>query len=95
MRNNFDSLQHAINKNIGVLLISETKIDSSFPSLQFHLEGHDTLSRLDRNTNGGGILLYIREDIPSTLLNSDLSTEGFFVKIRLREKTSETKQDYY
>ena len=86
LRNKFESLQHIINKNIDVLLISETKIDSSFPSAQFHLEGYATLYRLDRNTNGGGILLYTREDIPSKLLNTGLSIEGFFVEIRLREK---------
>ena len=67
-------------------MISETKIDSSFPSVQFHLEGYATPYRLDRNATGGGILLYIREDIPSKLLNTDLSIERFFVEIRLRKK---------
>ena len=86
LRNKFESLQHMIHKNIDVLLISETKIDSSFPSAQFHLEGYGTPYRLDRNANGGGILLYIREDIPSKLLNTDLSIEGFFVEIRLTKK---------
>ena len=32
LRNKFESLQHIINKNIDVLLISETKTDSSFSS---------------------------------------------------------------
>ena len=86
LRNKFESLQHIINKNIDVLVISETKIDSSFPSAQFHLERYATPYRLDRNANGGGILLCIREDILSKLLNTDLSTEGFFVEIRLRKK---------
>ena len=86
LRNKFEPLQHIINKNIDVLLISETKIDSSFPSAQCHLEYYATLYRLDRNANGGGILLYIREDIPSKLLNTDLSVEGFVVEIRLRKK---------
>ena len=77
--NKFECLQHIINKNIELLLISETKIDSSFPSAQFD---YFTIS----NANGGGILLYIREDISSKLLNTDLSIEGFFVEIRLRKK---------
>ena len=51
-----------INKNIDPLLISETKTDSSFPSVQFHLEGYATPYRLDTNANGGGIQLYTRED---------------------------------
>ena len=37
LRNKFESLQHIINKNIDVLLISETKIDSSFSLVQFYL----------------------------------------------------------
>ena len=86
LRNKFGSLQHIINHNIDVLLLSETKIDSSFPSLQVHLEGNATPYRLDINENSGGILLYIREDITSKLLTTDLSMEGFFVEIRLRKK---------
>ena len=71
LQGKFDSLQHIINKNTDVLLISETKIDSSFLSFQFHLEGYATPYILERNTNGSGILLYASEDIPSALLNSD------------------------
>ena len=84
LRNKFGSLQHIINKNIDVLLLSETKIDSSFPSVQVHLESYATPYRLD--INSGGILLFIREDITSKLLTTDLSMEGFFVEIRLRKK---------
>ena len=71
LRNKFDSPVRMLHNNLDILLISETKVDSSFPTAQFQIEGYATY-RLDRNTNGGGILLYIREDIPSTLLNSDL-----------------------
>ena len=67
-------------------MISETKIDSPLPSAQFHLEGYATPYRLDKNANAGGILLYIREDTPSKLLNTDLSIEGCFAEIRLRKK---------
>ena len=75
----FDSLQYIIKKNTDALLNSETKIHSLFSSVQFHLESYATPYRLD---NGGGILLYVREDISSTLLISDLSIEQFFVEIR-------------
>ena len=74
-----------LHNNLDILLISETKIDSSFPTAQFQIEGYTTY-RLDRNTNGGGILLYIREDIPSTLLNSDISIESFSIEINIRKK---------
>ena len=55
------------------------------PTAQFQIEGYTTY-RLDRNANGGGILLYIREDIPSTLLNFDMSIESFFIEINIRKK---------
>ena len=42
--------------------------------------------RLDGNSNGGGILLYVREDIPSTLLNTELHIEGFCIEINIRKK---------
>ena len=86
LRNKFESLQHIINKNVDVLLLSETKIESSFPSVLVHLEGYATPCTFDRNENGVGILLHIREGITSKLLTTDLSMEGFFVEIRLRKK---------
>ena len=70
LRNKFDSLAEILHNNVDILLISETKIDSSFPTAQFKIEGYTTF-RLDRNSNWGGILLYIREDIPSALLNTE------------------------
>ena len=71
LRNKFDSLVEILHSNVDIVLISETKIDSSFPTAQFKIEGYTTY-RLDRNSNEGGILLYVREDIPSTLLNTEL-----------------------
>ena len=44
-------------------MISETKIDDTFPHRQFLIEGFITPYRLDGASNGGGILLYVREDI--------------------------------
>ena len=68
-------------------MITETKLDDSFPTSQFLIQGFCTPSRLDRNKNGGGILLYIRSNITSTKLNKYIinnEIEAFFVKIRIR-----------
>ena len=65
IRNKFDFLCEMIRGNIDILLITETKIDSSFPSAQFQIDGYTTPYRLDRDSNGGGILLYVRDNIPS------------------------------
>ena len=45
-------------------MISETKIGDSFPTMQFHIEGY-FFFRLDRSEYGGGILVYVQEDIPN------------------------------
>ena len=45
-----------------MLIIAETKIDASFPTGQFAIEGFATPFRLDRNVNGGGLLAYVRSD---------------------------------
>ena len=68
-------------------MISETKLDSSFPTGQFLINGYSEPFRIDRNSQGGGIMLYVREDIPSKLVGVETSpTEGFYVEINLRKK---------
>ena len=47
-----------------VLCIDETKLDKSFPDAQFHIEGYQYLAfRKDRNKNGGGKILYVKEEL--------------------------------
>ena len=48
LRNKFEILQEVIGNNIDVLLISETKLDASFSSSQFILDGFTPPYRLDR-----------------------------------------------
>ena len=66
-----------ITSNI-ILVISDTKLDENFPVGQLFIDGYNVLFRFDKNGNGGGILLYIREDIPLKLLSIYQDIEGFF-----------------
>ena len=50
-------------------MVSETKIDRSFPTSQFVIQGFVAPFRLDRTNTGGGILIYVQDDIPSKLLD--------------------------
>ena len=87
LRNKFEFLISLIKNNVYVLMISETKLDESFPTSQFMINGFSAPFRFDRNDKGGGIILYIREDIPSRLVSTDSNqVEGFFVEINLRNK---------
>ena len=85
VRYKFDLVIEIFHSNVEILLISETKIDSSLCTAQFKIEGYATY-RLDRNSNGGGILLCVREYIPSTLLNTELLIESFCIEINIRKK---------
>ena len=50
MRKKFDSLVEVLYSNVDILLISETKPDSSFPTAQFKIEAYTTW-RLEKNSN--------------------------------------------
>ena len=85
LRNKFEFLISVIKDNIDIFKISETKLDQSFPANQFMTNGFSAPFKLDQNHKGGGIILYIREDIPSRLVSTESSqVEGFFVEINLR-----------
>ena len=84
IRNKFDFLAQQVKGNIDILMISETKLDESFPVDQFLIDGYSVPFRFDRNGNYGGILLYIKEDISSKLLSIYQDIEGFSVEINLR-----------
>ena len=55
-------------KHIDVFDATETKIDDTFPTSQFIMEGSEKPFRLNQNRNGGWVMIDIPDDIPSTLL---------------------------
>ena len=70
--------------NIDVLLVSETKLDDSFPTAQFLLDGFSKPYRLDRCSNGGGLLLYVKDDISSrllTIIDYQITLNAFLPKL--------------
>jgi hypothetical protein len=48
-----------------ILAINETKIDSSILNAEIHIDNY-TIVRFDRNRFGGGVALYIKNNIPYT-----------------------------
>ena len=72
IKNKFDSVWELIKDTFDRFLLSESKLDSSFPDDQFSIPGY-RIVRKDRDRNGGGLLLYINEDIPFKIIqNSSL-----------------------
>ena len=88
MRNKFTDLQTITNGNVDIASIAETKLDASFPSTQFTLEGHHTPYRLDINKSGG-ILAYVKYSIPSRCFyykELRISKQAIPFEINLRKK---------
>ena len=78
-----------ITKYVDIILLSETKLHDSFPTAQFSLNAFCKPYRLDRSSNGGGILLYVRDDIPSRLLTDYKikdNVELVFVEVNIQKK---------
>ena len=71
-----------------VHVLTETKLDDTFPTEQFLVNGFSELYRLDRNRNGGGVMIHIREDILSKRLDKQVfpyDMEGLFVEVNFRK----------
>ena len=88
LRNEFKFLVEFVKGKVNILIISETKNDERSPLGQFKINGFNTPFRLDRNSSSGGIILFVREDIPAKVVDSEKPPiEGFYVEINLRKQS--------
>ena len=89
LRNKFDFLVDRLNNYIDILLIVETKLDDSFPTGQFRIDGFQ-LYRLDRCSHGGGLIFdIIRDNIPAKELKQyklPNDIEAIIIEINLWKK---------
>ena len=60
---------------------------ASFPDTHFHISGYTSPNRLDRNKFGGGLLLYVKEDVFSKILKALNDIEAIYIEINVRNKT--------
>ena len=69
VRNKFENFTEILNGNVDTFTIAETKLDGSFPTSQFEIEGYYSPFRLDITKQSGKLLVYIKSSIPSRLLS--------------------------
>ena len=69
--NKFDNLKLIIQGKVDILVITQTKTDTSFSLNQFEIQGYSKPYRFDRNRNGGDV----QEDIPSRQSKIDNTPE--------------------
>ena len=67
LRNKFDMLTNGVTEYIDILMTFETK----FPHVLYNFKSFSIPYRLDRNSHGGGMLVYVRDNIPSNLVKFD------------------------
>ena len=76
---------------IDIYVLTETKLDDTFPTGHILVKGYSEPYRLNTNKNDGGVMIYTHEDIPSkhvfhmiwkvNLLNSILgNVNGYFLE---------------
>ena len=63
--NKFQGIMDLIGNHLDVFLISETKIDDSFPDSQFYYNGFAAPYRRDRALGGGALMLFVNQNLPS------------------------------
>ena len=63
VRYKFDELKELLDDTINLLVVAETKLDSTFNDNLFKVEGHKLLRR-DQDGRGGGIMTLQLSDFP-------------------------------
>ena len=68
LTNKFAQLKEIALKYIDILQITETKLDDTFPNVQFLVLEFSKLFRLDKNWKDGEVMICVRKDISCQLL---------------------------
>ena len=83
----FDEFKLMVSGYFDVIIVTEAKLDDSFPSkVQFYIDGFSMPYRLDRN--GGDLMIYVRDDIPSKMLtkhNLPEDIQAAFIEFNFRK----------
>ena len=87
----FEAIKELIKSKLDILVLQETKIDCTYSTAQFLIEGFEQPFRLDRNKNGGGVMIYIKDNLPCKQITFDTlpnDIECIFLELNLRETKS-------
>ena len=76
LRNKFNTLTNSVMEYIDILMISEAKLDGTFPQVLYHLRDFSNSYLWDKNSHGCGILVYVRDSILSNLVKLDQKIEN-------------------
>ena len=75
-------------KYIDILILTKTKLDETFLTSQFLMDDFSNPYRFDRNKYGGGVMINIRDTIPSKILEKHScpnNIECLFIELNFRK----------
>ena len=81
--NYIEDIRIAIADFVDILVITDSKLDQSFPEPQFFVNRFPKPFRKDRNRHGGRLLMYIKEDISQKELSFNLPSNIEIIIIEL------------
>ena len=89
IRNRSELLSLLIGDKIDILMITETKLNETFPTNQFFIQGYSIVYRMDRNDKGREIMLFVNDDIITLCLewySFPVGFETFCIELNFRKK---------
>ena len=69
LRDEFEYLEEIIKNMFDIFLLSECKLDLSFPDTLFQIANYNMFWK-DRDKNGGGLLFYVSQDLNCKIVNT-------------------------
>ena len=69
IRNKLNDLKVLITDSVDILCIGESKLDESFLNSEIVLDGFKKPYRLDVSASSGGLLIYVKTNLPSKMIN--------------------------
>ena len=85
----YEALKCLIKDKLDILVVTETKLDASYTSSQFEIEGFTNPFRLDRHKNGRGVMIFVKSHLSAREIpfgNKPHDIEVISLELTLRTK---------
>ena len=91
LRNWFSDLTKLVFEHVDILIVEQTKLDTSNTTAQFWIPGCHKLFRLDVTANSGGLLVYVKRSTPTTELRAyeplfDIQAISFEINLKKEKR---------
>ena len=83
-RNKIDQIEYLAHRyQLDVFFVAETKLDNKVPYLEVGIKDYKIVKRNDKTRNGGGILVYVKENLSNEDLTDHLIQNTEYIRLRV------------